>query len=133
MRRCFLVVLTAFLLIGCNTAKVVTETRVERVHDTLRVETMRVDSVYVSHHVSTRNDTTFVRDTIYRWQKADKAEAEVVVVERVDSIPYEVEVVREVRKRSGYDKFCSGFFWSAIAAALLWVALKMAKRYFFIR
>lgn len=82
------------LLSGCTTTKYVT---VPEYHtDTLRQVTVRHDSVMVhdSIHVSEKGDTV----RIERWhtQYRDRIVRDTVYQSKHDSIPYPVEVVKEV-------------------------------------
>lgn len=119
-----MVLLSAFY--GCATPKIVTVTEVKTeehtiidyAHDTLIVR----DSVYIRE----RGDTIFVN----RWHTRDRV-LEVCRVDsfvRVDSIPYPVEVVREVRVRNAYDKFTARGFWILliliVAVVAIWIGSK---------
>ena len=125
------------LLAGCTaTPKVVTVTEYKErvVHDTTyqtRYDT-RIDSVYV-------HDTTFVdaAGTVHTNRKESRSQSihthdtitQTVEVQVVDSIPYTVEVEKEVpRERSGYDRFCSWFFWIAVVILLLIVGFKICDK-----
>ena len=99
-------------LTGCKTKTVVvTQYKEKLVHDTVTT----VDSVYRDriHTQYLKGDTCFIRDSVflYKYKYLDKVK-EVYVH---DSIPYPVEVVKEVHKRSGYDRFVSWFFWIVVA------------------
>jgi hypothetical protein len=87
-------ILLCALLSGCTTTKYVT---VPEYHtDTLRQVTVRHDSVMVhdSIHVSEKGDTV----RIERWhtQYRDRIVRDTVYQSKHDSIPYHVEVVKEV-------------------------------------
>lgn len=122
MKHFAILMLATLMLAACATPKIVTVTeyrdRVQR--DTLE----RVDSIYVSKFVTTKNDTVYYYDTIFKYNILK--EAQNVYVH--DSIPYEVEVVKEVRKRNGYDRFTSGGFWILIALILLRIAWWVFKK-----
>jgi len=109
---------------SCRTIKTVVEYRDREV---IKTELQR-DSVYLhdSVYVSHRGDTVFVDR--WRTEYAYKYIARVDSFTRVDSIPYPVEVVREVRVRNGYDKFCSWFLWIVVVAGGIFVACKVLKR-----
>ncbi len=95
----FVVIILAGLLLcalfsGCTTTKYVT---VPEYHtDTLRQVTVRYDSVMVhdSIHVSEKGDTV----RIERWhtQYRDRWRTDTIYQSKHDSIPYPVEVVKEV-------------------------------------
>ena len=90
---------------------------------------LKVDSIWRDriHTEYLRGDTLFLRDSVnvYKYKYLDKVK-EVYVH---DSIPYPVEVVKEVHKRSGYDRFVSCFFWIVVAILLciggFWVCDKI--------
>ena len=117
--RFFDVILISVFLAACTQTKTLTvkEYRDRVVTDT--VEKLLVDSVYVSRWIKLQGDTIIVHDTIIKYRVLHDTET---VKEYVhDSIPYKVEVIKEVRKRNGYDRFTSWGFW--ILAALIAVAI----------
>lgn len=117
--RFFDVILISVFLAACTQTKTLTvkEYRDRVVTDT--VEKLLVDSVYVSRWIKLQGDTIIVHDTIIKYRVLHDTET---VKEYVhDSIPYKVEVIKEVRKRNRYDRFTSWGFW--ILAALIAVAI----------
>lgn len=123
--RFFAVILISVFLAACAQTKTVTvmEYRDRVVTDT--VEKLRVDSVYVSRWIKQKGDTIILHDTIFRYRILHDTET---VKEYVhDSIPYKVEVMKEVRKRNGYDRFTSCGFWILallLCARIAWWAFK---------
>lgn len=116
-----LLFLALFLsLTGCKTQTVVVpEIREITTHDTI----VRVDSVYRAHYIREKGDTVFVTDTVLKYAFKDKVQ----IVNKIDSVPYAVEVVKEVHKRNGYDRFVSWGFWVLLVfllARLAWWAFK---------
>ena len=114
------------LLASCKTVKPVVEYRDHYIHDTTQV----VDSVYQDrvHYIYQRGDTVFKTDSVflYKYKYLDRN-----VVEYVhDSVPYPVEVEKFVTVRSGYDKFCSWFFWIVVALVILYVAWWAFKKFY---
>ena len=101
-----------FCMSSCKTIKPppLIEYRDRVTHDTIT----KVDSVYVSRFIREKGDTVFVTDTLFKFKYLDKVQLEYVH----DSVPYEVETIKEVRKRNGYDKFVSWGFWILLAIAL---------------
>lgn len=70
-------------------------------------DTLMVDRWHTEYRDRWRHDTLTVSDS----------------VQVTDSVPYPVEVVKEVpRERSGYDRFCSWFFWITAILLLLVIA-----------
>lgn len=123
--RIFAVILISVFLAACAQTKTltVTEYRDRVVTDT--VEKLRVDSVYVSRWIKQKGDTIILHDTILKYRVLHDTET---VKEYVhDSIPYQVEVTKEVRKRNGYDRFTSWGFWILallLCARIAWWAFK---------
>ena len=123
--RFFAVILISVFLAACSQTKTVTVTeyRDRVVTDTL--EKLRVDSVYVSRWIKQRGDTIILHDTIFKYRVLHDTET---VKEYVhDSIPYQVEVTKEVRKRNWYDRFTSWGFWILallLCARIAWWAFK---------
>lgn len=110
------------LLSGCKSGQVlVREVVREVVHDTV----VRYDSVSHEHirTVLLRGDTVLVHDSVYvdRWRWRTETQR----IEVRDSIPYPVEVERPVVVRTGYDRFCSCFFWIVVALVVVWIVYKV--------
>lgn len=121
MKRLFFLITIAAIAMACRTPKVVTVTEYR---DRVQTDTtVRVDSIYVAHYVTQRGDTIRMTDTIYQY-RIIRDTRDVYVR---DSIPYTVEVVTEVRKRNGYDKFTAAGFWIFVAIAIGWTAWKIGR------
>lgn len=123
--RFFAVILISVFLAACAQTKTVTVTEYRDRVVTDTVEKLRVDSVYVSRLIKQKGDTIILHDTIFKYRVLHDMET---VKEYVhDSIPYQVEVTKEVRKRNGYDRFTSCGFWILallICARIAWWAFK---------
>lgn len=120
----FAVILISVLLAGCAQTKTVTVTEYR---DRVQKDTItRTDSVYVSRVIRDKGDTVYVTDTLLRFKYLDKTRDVYVY----DSIPYKVEVVKEVRKRNGYDRFTSWGFWIFIVLILLRVGWFVFKTFY---
>ncbi|MBR3858526.1 MAG: hypothetical protein IKJ18_00705 [Bacteroidaceae bacterium] len=127
----FIIIFSLFFLIcillgSCKTVKTVVEYRDHYVHDT----TQLVDSIYqdLVHYIYTKGDTVFKTDSVflYKYKYIDRN-----IVEYVhDSVPYTVEVEKFVTVRSGYDKFCSWFFWIVVVLVILYVAWWCFKKFY---
>jgi len=122
---CTIIAILLFLN-SCKTVQVVTEYRDHFVHDTTEV----VDSVYIDkvHYLTQKGDTVYKTDSVYvyKYKTLDK-----VVIEEVhDSIPYPVEVVKEVKRTSGFAKFSMAFFILSLIAALGWAGWKIYRKFF---
>lgn len=122
--RFFAVILISVLLAACAQTKTVTVTeyRDRVLTDTVTVTELRVDSVYLSHVEKQKGDTIHVRDTIFKYRILHDTQVETKLEYVHDSIPYPVEVVKEVRKRNGYDRFTSWGFWILAVLILIRVA-----------
>lgn len=94
-----LAILVVFLLTGCKTKTVLVP--VDRVKIEYK-ERLRVDSVYNRDTIQIykKNDTIYYEKI--RWRERFKIDT--VSVVRVDSIPYKVEVVKEVNRLTKWQK-----------------------------
>ena len=95
-----LATIAIFLLTGCKTKTVlvpVKETKIEY------RDRLRVDSIYNRDTVQIygRNDTIF--KDIIRWR--ERFRVDTVSVVKIDSIPYPVEVIREVNKLTKWQRW----------------------------
>ena len=95
-----LAILVVFLLTGCKTKTVLVP--VEKVKIEYK-ERLRVDSVYNRDTIQIykKNDTIYYEKI--RWRERFKIDT--VSVVRVDSIPYKVEVVKEVNKLTKWQRW----------------------------
>lgn len=123
--RKFLILALFFSVLGCSTVR--TFTPPETQEKTIYKEIERVDTVFqnVYKYIHERGDTVFVRDSVlvYRYKYVTKCDTFV----QVDSIPYPVEVTKEVRVRNGYDRFTARGFWiytAIILAGLIFFVVK---------
>jgi hypothetical protein len=87
-------VLLAWLLMGCTTTKYVPIP--EYHNDTVRVTQYQRDSIYMHDSILVRQQGDTV--TIDRWhtQYRDRWHIDTIYKSRVDSVPYKVEVVKEI-------------------------------------
>lgn len=123
--RFFAVILISVFLAACAQTKTVTVTEYSDRVVTDTVEKLRVDSVYVSRWIKQKGDTIILHDTIFKYRVLHDTETLTEYVH--DSIPYQVEVTKEVRKRNGYDRFTSWGFWILallLCARIAWWAFK---------
>lgn len=87
-------VLLGWLLMGCTTTKYVPIP--EYHNDTVRVTQYQRDSIYMHDSILVRQQGDTV--TIDRWhtQYRDRWHTDTIYKSRVDSVPYKVEVVKEI-------------------------------------
>ena len=116
MRMRFFLLLVSICFLGCATT---TNTLPPNVAEkTIYKEIERVDTVFqnVYKYIYERGDTVFVRDSVlvYRYKYITRCDTFV----QVDSIPYPVEVTKEVRVRNCYDRFTARGFWIYTAMVL---------------
>lgn len=132
MKKLILYAVLALMLAACAAPKTITviEYRDRVQIDTVTVERDRVDSTYQSHYLYHQGDTVHQVDTIYKYRLkyVDKVQTQYVAVH--DSIPYPVEVVKEVRRRNEYDRFTSLGFWLLALLILIRVALWAFKTFY---
>lgn len=132
MKKLILYAVLALMLAACAAPKTITVTEYrDRVQiDTVTVERDRVDSTYKAHYLYHQGDTVHQVDTIYKYRikYVDKVQTQYVTVH--DSIPYQVEVVKEVRRRNGYDRFTSWGFWILAFLILTRVAWWILKTFY---
>lgn len=89
-----MMIMAALLLASCGSTKYVTVT--EHQTDTLRQVTVRYDSVMVhdSIHITEKGDTVKIERWHTQWR--DRWHTDTIYQSRRDSVPYPVEVVKEV-------------------------------------
>lgn len=114
----------SILATSCKTQTVVVpQVRTEYVHDTIQ----RVDSVWKDrwHTQIVKGDTVYIHDSItdYKYKTMEK----IVEVCKTDSVPYPVEVVREVKTVPPFYKNCTILFWLIVVAVVLYVAWRVVK------
>lgn len=123
--RKLLILAIFFALFGCSTVR--TFTPPETQEKTIYKEIERVDTVFqnVYKYIYERGDTVFVRDSVlvYRYKYITKCDTFV----QVDSIPYPVEVPKEVRVRNAYDRFTACGFWVFVGIIFLYIAWKLLR------
>ena len=132
MKKLILYAVLSLLIPACAPPKTITVTEYrDRLQiDTVTVERDRVDSTYQAHYLYHHGDTVHQVDTIYKYRikYVDKMQTQYVTVH--DSIPYTVEVVKEVRKRNVYDRFTSYGFWILAFLILTRVAWWIFKKFY---
>ena len=94
MRRYIFIVLMACLMTGCKHVEYVT-VPVEHT-DTLIISKHQRDSIYVhdSTYIKEKGDTVMIERWHTRWR--DRIVRDTIYKSKLDSIPYPVEVIKEV-------------------------------------
>ena len=103
------ILLVACTLIGCATSKQATQVVESSLRDTIYLNKVVYDSIYIDnwHHTYLKADTVVVEKTKLEYRY--KLLRDTVFRARIDSVPVirEVEVVREVRHVPWYAKVLS--------------------------
>lgn len=103
-----------------------------------RVETVYVDKVKTEYRDVVRIDSVYNRDTVAIRLSGDTVFKEVIKwrerwqlridsFTRVDSVPYAVEVVREVNRLTPWQKKQIAGFWIAVGLIGIGIALKIKR------
>ena len=121
------ILLVACTLIGCATSKQATQVVESSLRDTIYLNKVVYDSIYIDswHHTYQKADTVVVEKTKLEYRY--KMLRDTVFRARIDSVPVirEVEVVREVRHVPWYAKVLS-----VLGVLLLIIILFKIFRYF---
>ena len=115
-------ILVVFLLTGCKTKTVLVP--VDRVKIEYK-ERLRVDSVYNRDTIQIygRNDTIF-KDVI-KWR--ERFRVDTVSVVRIDSIPYQVEVIQEVNRLTKWQRWRLTLLNIIGGLTIVYIAFKVGK------
>lgn len=120
-----LVALFIGLFCGCATTEKLSTVAI---NDSVRVQReVRVDTVYRDrwHTEYTKGDTVYISDSVWQYDYKYLTRTDSVYVR--DSIPYPVEIVKEVRVRNWYDHVTAVGFWALLAVFAGVVIWKFAK------
>lgn len=121
----FAIMMVAFCLTGCRTVQTVVEYRDRKTTDTITL----YDSIYIDRiqREQIRADTVWKTDSIieYRYRVINR-DVEVFVH---DSIPYEVQVIKEITKNSKFAKFCIFFFLIVAFGLFFFFIFKLRKTF----
>jgi len=127
---CWVVVMTliVFSMMGCVSQK---EYRESVSVDTVYVvkSDVRVDSVWVDRYrnIYVSGDTVHDVFTEYLTKYVFRDRIDTIYKVSVDSVVSEVVVSGDC-ERSGYDKFCSWWFWISLVVIIVWVVWKVVSR-----
>jgi hypothetical protein len=126
----FIVLMTMMMLIviGLSSCKQVQYVpMVEYKTDSVYVEKIKYDSIEIKVTEYSRQDTIFRDSIVFRY----KYRGDTIHTHSRDSIPYPVEVVKEVeRSLNWYEKTMIRLGWALIALVVAIVGWKVAKLYF---
>ena len=120
--KIILIVLLLLIISGCKTKEVLvpTEKTVVEYRDQLRI-----DSVYNRDtlYLFTKNDTVYLQSI--KWRERFKVDT--VRYEKVDSIPYFVEVVKEVNVLTKWQKIRLRLLNIIVIAIIIYVIIRIKK------
>lgn len=108
-----------FMLSGFSCSRSIV--RVPEVHTEEKTKVM-TDSIYIhdSVFVMQKGDTIYISKTRYR----DRIKATTDTIKQTDSVPYPVEVIKEIHRANKYERFTS---WAFPLVALLVIAFIFFK------
>lgn len=94
----------------------------------VRVE-IKYDSIWMDrwHVIKEKGDTIWIHDSIFIEKWREKHTRDTICLR--DSIPYKVEVIKEVRKRNGYDRLTARGFWILLAAFAIIFGVRIFLRF----
>lgn len=123
-----LAVAMLLIVIGLSSCKQIQYIpQVEYRTDSVYVEKIKYDSIEIKVKEYGRQDTIFRDSIVVRY----KYRVDTIHTHSRDSIPYPVEVVKEVeRSLNGYEKTMIRLGWALIALIVAIVGWKVAKLYF---
>lgn len=122
MKKILIILAILSLLAGCKSKTILVP--VDRVKIEYR-DRLRVDSVYNRDTVETYkiNDTIYLRSI--KWR--ERFRLDTVSVVRIDSIPYKVEVIKEVNKLTKWQRLRLNILNIIAALVLVYIAFKIGK------
>lgn len=120
-----LFVAAAFLSM-CSCApryKYITQVR----HDSIYINRVYTDSVYYrdSIYIDKTGDTVY--KTVVKWRDRKIGSHDTIYINKVDSIPYPVEVVKTVTKANKFTTGCTAALFLLIASAVAYLFYKRRK------
>ena len=92
-KNLFLALLSVLVLTGCTTHRLLSQPAEQVTRDTLYINKLQYDSIYVSrgHFTDRTRDTVYLRDVSVEYRY--KLLRDTIYKTRIDSIPYAVRVV----------------------------------------
>lgn len=122
-----LFLLCAFLtMCGCS-PRIQYVTKIQ--HDSIYVNKVKTDSVYVKDSIFIDRSGDTIYKEVWRWRVKEQYVHDTTMVSKVDSVPYPVEVVKYVKKKSVFANFCIGGFMTLLALIVSYIVYCVVKRY----
>lgn len=121
------ILITLCIIVLCSCSRMQYVPMIEYKTDSVYVEKIKYDSIEIKVKEYGRQDTIFRDSIVVRYQYRTDT---IYQVDR-DSIPYPVEVVKEVeRSLNWYERTMIRLGWCLIALIVAFVGWKVAKWYF---
>lgn len=95
------------------------DTFVQVLKDSVTIQLPCSDSISVAYVDRYHTDTRYIRTLLH----------DTIRTERIDSIPYPVEVERVVTKNSGFANFCIWVFWILVTAIVCIVGCWVIRKF----
>ena len=127
MKRIILLILFVCLaLVGCKKIEYVYIPKVQTLTRDSIVTKMQHDSIYIKVTEKQKNDTIYRDSIVYNFVFRN----DTIKVNRIDSIPYPVEVEKLVEKKlNGYQRTMISLGWMLILAVIGYVGYRGVKFY----
>lgn len=124
------IVLSVLSVVSCSTQRMATRVVHEVSHDTLYLNQIQYDSIYVYQDrlLDRSKDTVYLKDVSVEYRY--KLLRDTVRIIQRDSIPYEVTIVQTkeiTRPLTWYDHLTRLTFWLLIGALVTWLVLKIKR------
>lgn len=129
------IMLGAVIFLAASCKVVQTATTDHRATDTLYITKTdyKIDSVYVDrwHTIKEQGDTIYRLDSVvcYKWHIVTKTDT--LIQSKTDSVYIDKVQTKEVRRRSGYDRFVSVGFWILLTILLVSVGWWIYRKFRF--
>lgn len=120
MKKIFVLSLILIVLGGCKSKTVLIP--VDRVEIEYR-DRLRIDSIYNRDTIELyrKNDTVY--KNVIRWR--ERFEFDTISVVQIDSIPYKVEVIKEVNKLTQWQQWRLRILNILVLAVVIYVVIKI--------
>ena len=125
-----IVIVIVIVLQGCSTPRMATQLVHDIQRDTVYLNQIQYDSIYIYKDKLTdrSTDTVYVKDVSVEYRY--KLLRDTVRIIQRDSIPYEVTIVQTkeiARPLTWYDHLTRLTFWLLIGALVTWLVLKIKR------